>query len=213
MLAMMTCNTPPFVAPTGGLEAKIGTNPLCFAIPTGREYPLVLDMAISPAVGKIRVALQKGEKIPEGWALDKYGQPTTDPQAALDGVVLPVGGPKGYGLGLVVDVLSGVLSGGNYGSRITHPLLDFDHIPNLGNFILVLNIEKVMYLSLFKERLERLIEDIKSGKKLPGVTDIYIPGELEYRMSQRGLKEGIPVNKENYKELKTMACEFGIEFY
>jgi len=166
MIGMITCNTPPFVAPPGGREARIGTNPICFAIPTGKEFPIVLDMAISPPVGKIRLALKKGEKIPEGWALDSEGRPTTDPAEALKGVLLPVGSSKGFGLGLVVEVLSGVLSGANYSMRITHPLLDMEHTPNLGNFIMVVNVEGFIPFSKSIKRVDKLVNYIKSCKKV-----------------------------------------------
>src|SRR5919198_3062170 len=105
--------------PTGGRVKLVGNNPLAYAIPTGREAPLVLDMATSVvAGGKLDVARLRGEQIPLGWALDKDGQPTTDPVAARQGALLPLGGPKGYGLAVVLDVLCGVLSGGRFGKEL-----------------------------------------------------------------------------------------------
>jgi len=207
MIGVIMCNTPPLVAPSGGIEARLGTNPLCAAVPTGKSFPIVLDMATSTAAGaKILLAEQKGEKIPEGWALDKEGHSTTNPSAARKGVLLPVGGPKGYGLGLVIDILSGVLSGANYGVKVPSSLPKLNNpIPNLGVFIHIINIENFMPIIEFKKRINQDIDSIKSSKKLPGVSEILIPGELEFRTEQKRIKEGIPINIKTWREIEKYA--------
>ena len=143
LIAYIMCNTPPFVATMGAAEPVIGTNPICWCIP-GKEFPIVLDMAISPARGKIKNAAAAGKPIPEGWALDKNGRPTTDAAAALEGMLLPIAGHKGYGIGVVVEVFSALLTGGKYGKNVTHPLDDYDHKPTCGKFIMALDPSKIM---------------------------------------------------------------------
>lgn len=164
----------------------------------------------SVAKGKIRLALQKNEKIPIGWALDKKGLSTTDPKAALEGVLFPLGGHKGYGLGLMVDILSGVLSGANYGTKIPNPLLNMNIRPNLGNFIMVINTKNSMPVVKFKYRVNEFIEEIKSSKKMSSISEIFIPGEIEFRTEMRRLKEGIPIDISNYESLKKLANKFHI---
>jgi len=208
MIGFITCSSPPAVAPTGGIEARLGTNPFCFAVPTDEKYPIVLDMSTaSVAKGKILLALQKNEKIPIGWALNKEGSNTDDPQAALEGVLLPLGGYKGYGLGLIVDIFSGVLSGANFGLSITNPLYNMNHIPNLGNFIMAIDINHITPMMDFKKRVNELIEEIKSSKKLSSVSEIFVPGEIEFREENKRLKEGIPINAKSYETLKKIANE------
>lgn len=211
MIGITMCNVSPCVAPTGGKDARIGTNPICFAIPTGKKFPIVLDMAITNAsVGKIRVALDKGEKIPEGWALDKDGRPTTDPDAALKGVIQPIGGPKGYGLGLIVDILSGILSGANYGRKITHPFFDMNHTPNIGMFFLAINIESFAPFGAFIKRIDQFIDDIKTCPTIEAISEILVPGEPEFRSMQKGHKKGIPIEKSSWQQLESLACELNI---
>jgi LDH2 family malate/lactate/ureidoglycolate dehydrogenase len=211
MIGFITCSSPPAMAPTGGIEAKLGTNPFCFAIPTGKEYPIVLDMATSSvAKGKIRLALKKNEKIPEGWALDKEGLSTTDPKAALEGVLFPLGGYKGYGLGLMVDIFSGVLSGANFSTKITNPLYNMDTSPNLGNFIMVIDIGNSMPVGKFKRRINELIEGIKSSKKMSSISEIFIPGEIEFRTEMKRLEEGIPISNSNYESIRQQPNKFHI---
>jgi len=205
MIGLATCNAPAFMAPWGGRERKLGTNPLSIAAPIGKEFPFVLDMATTAtSVGKIRVAAQKEEKIPEGWALDAEGRPTTDPNEALKGVLLPMGGPKGYGLALAIDIVCGVLSGASFGSKLPHPIFDLTTFPNLGAVIAAININSFMRLEEYYRRVKELIDDIKSCKPAQGFSEVLIPGELEYRVEQERLKNGIPVLEETWKELQKL---------
>lgn len=199
MLAYIMCNTPPFVAALGSAEPAIGTNPVCWCIP-GKEFPIVLDMAISPARGKIKNAAAAGKPIPEGWALDKNGNPTTDPKAALEGVLLPVAGHKGYGIGVIVEVFSALLSGGAYGRNMTHPLDNYDQAPNCGNFIMALDPAKIMPQEEFISRVDDYVKLVKSSKKASPDAEILFPGELEHRSELRVSQNGLEVADEVYRQ-------------
>ncbi len=203
VIAYITTNTPPFVAATGGAEPAVGTNPLCWAIP-GTKFPVVLDMAISPARGKIKNAMSKGESIPEGWAISKYGKPTTDAKEAMEGVLLPIAGPKGYGLGVITEILSGILSGGKYASYMTHPLDDYEHTPDIGNFMIFIDFKKIIDENQFENRLEDYIKILKSGKKSEGVKEIFIPGEIENNKVE-SLNDEIDVDSNVYNEIYMLA--------
>jgi L-2-hydroxycarboxylate dehydrogenase (NAD+) len=137
LMVMVFTNAPPAVAPHGSLKSLFGTNPICFGTPTGSKVPFILDTSISMINrGKIRVAAREGTKIPEGVALDKYGKPTTNPKKALEGVQLPIAGFRGSGLAWMVDILSGVLTGGNHAGRVKDPFTDFSGPQNIGHLFL-----------------------------------------------------------------------------
>ena len=203
LIAYIMCNTPPFVATMGAAEPVIGTNPICWCIP-GKEFPIVLDMAISPARGKIKNAAAAGKPIPEGWALDKNGRPTTDAAAALEGMLLPIAGHKGYGIGVVVEVFSALLTGGKYGKNVTHPLDDYDHKPNCGNFIMALDPSKIMAEEDFVRRVDDYVQMVKSSKKSSPDADILFPGELEHRNELLVAERGLEISDETYQQYKSM---------
>jgi len=129
LISIIFTNAPPAIAPHGALKALFGTNPICFGTPTASKIPFILDTSVSMINrGKIRVAAKLGNKIPEGVALDKYGKPTTDAKKALEGIQLPIAGFRGSGLAWMVDILSGVFTGGNHAGRVKDPFNDFsDH--------------------------------------------------------------------------------------
>jgi LDH2 family malate/lactate/ureidoglycolate dehydrogenase len=194
MVGIVMSNSAPSMPPWGGAEPFLGTNPLSFAIPGGKEGPVVLDMSSSVvARGKIRRADRTKEAIPLGWALDETGAPTTDPTAALKGTLLPIGGPKGYGLALMIDVLAGMLSGSSYG-----PNVKTFHQPlgptGIGVLSMAIDIEKFMPLNQFKQLMESYVESIKQSKKAKGVSRIYLPGEIELEKERKSLDEGIPLS-------------------
>ncbi len=133
LITMIFTNAPPAVAPHGALKSLFGTNPICFGTPTGSKIPFILDTSISVINrGKIRVAARNNQKIPEGVALDKFGKPTTDAKKALAGVQLPIAGFRGSGLAWMVDILSGVLTGGNHAGKVKDPFDDFSGPLNIG---------------------------------------------------------------------------------
>jgi len=204
-------NTVPLMAPTGGNQAMIGNNPLSIAAPAGKEKPVIFDMACSVAArGKIILAAKKGEKIPLGWAIDKDGLPTEDAKAALDGLILPVAGHKGYGLALMVDVLSGVLMGANFGPGVG-PLYNNPGTQGIGHLLAAINIEAFMPLAEFKARMDQMIRDIKGSKKAKGVEQIYLPGEIEMGIEAKRRREGIPLSRAVYDELCGLGQKLGVK--
>jgi LDH2 family malate/lactate/ureidoglycolate dehydrogenase len=184
--------------PTGGREKMVGNNPLAYAIPTGRETPLVLDMATSVvAGGKLDVARLKGEPIPLGWALDKEGHPTTDPVAARQGALLPLGGPKGYGLAVVLDVLCGVLSGGRFGKGLG--------LRGSSHFFEVYQIESFTPYDEFIARMGDMVDQLHNCPPAEGSSGVMLPGEIEHRLRQRRLQEGLPLEDTLVQELNVLA--------
>ena len=173
MCCMILGNSAPAIAPTGGRKALLGTNPICFAFPTGdKDHPIILDMATSiVSRGKIRLAARNDEKIPEGWALDSNGKPTTDPLEAIKGSLIPIGNYKGYGLSLAVDILAGLLTGSAFGSDV-NPLNHPNKFSRHGHFMLVLNPEFFLSSKDYTESINRLIKEIKSSGE-----NVLLPGE------------------------------------
>jgi LDH2 family malate/lactate/ureidoglycolate dehydrogenase len=204
MVGIVMSNSAPSMSPWGGTEPFLGTNPISIAIPGGEEGAVVLDMSSSVvARGKIRRAQRMKERIPLGWALDDTGTPTTDPVAALKGSLLPIGGPKGYGLALVIDVLAGLLSGSQYG-----PEVKTFHQPlgptGIGVFTMAIDIERFMPLNQFKQLLAFYIRSIKKSKRAKDVARIYLPGEIEFEKEKKSLAEGIELDLSVVKSLNQM---------
>lgn len=188
--------------PTGGREKMVGNNPLAYAIPTGREAPLVLDMATSVvAGGKLDVARLRNQAIPLGWALDKEGHPTTDPVAARQGALLPLGGPKGYGLALVLDILCGVLSGGRFGKGLG--------MPGSSHFFEAIQIEAFTAYDEFLERMGDLVDQLHNCPPAEGSAGVLLPGEIEHRLRQQRLADGVPLEDTLVKELNAVAVSVG----
>ncbi len=217
LIGLSLTNTRPLVAPTWSMEKIIGTNPIAIAIPTKGE-PYVLDMATSVApVGKLEVATRLGKKIPLGWGIDPEGKLTEDPQLARKGALLPLGGigeemggHKGYGLSFVVDVISGVLTGANFG-----PFVGETQGPkpsNVGHFFGAMRIDAFMPLDEFKERMSKYIELIKKSKKLPGAEEIYVAGEKSAYTEKVRKEKGVALDLKTLEMLKKTGEEFGIPF-
>jgi len=178
------------ISPWGGAEAFFGTNPISIAVPGGDDS-LALDMSSSVvARGKIRRAHRQGEKIPVGWGLDESGMPTDDPGAALKGTLLPIGGPKGYGLAFMVDVLAGMLSGAAFGRDVQsfHQLMG---PTGVGALLLAINVERFMPLGQFRALMTGYVESIRGSRKAKGTARIYLPGEIEAEKEQTSRARGI----------------------
>lgn len=206
MIGFCVTNASAHMAPWGGIKPLLGTNPIAIAVPAGIYPPVVLDMATSiVARGKILLAAKKDEKIPLGWALDKEGNSTQDPQEALHGSILPLGGPKGYGLSLMVDILAGVLTGALYGGNIPSMTENFTKPLNEGIFLIAFKIANFMPVKVFKQRMDDLIREIKESPKAPGVEEIFLPGEIEYRASLERIENGIPLSETIVNELNLLA--------
>jgi len=212
MLGVAMNNGPAILPPFGGRTPTVATNPFSVAVPAGAERPIVLDMATSiVAGGKLRLAAKKGLPIPEGWALDRNGVPTTDPGEALfHGFIQWAGGYKGFGLATVVEVLSGVLSGGLFG-RDVPAMRDFGRDPLITSaFFMAINVETFMPLAEFGARVDRLIGHVKSSAPAPGVEEVFVAGELEFRRQAERARDGIPLSDVVCRELERLAAEHGI---
>ena len=211
MIAMMTADSgrsPKAVAPFGGAEAKLGTNPISMAIPSDLPGPFCLDMATSAvAAGKINLAIAKGSAIPEGWIVDKSGNPTTNPGDFKDGgVLLPLGGPeghKGYGLSAMVEILSGILPGLGFGVEPTGRHND-------GVFMACFKVSALRDLPTFKKEVGEFAAYLKATKPMAGFTEVLYPGEVEYRREQERLKTGIEVEDKTWKVLMDWGKKLGV---
>jgi len=203
MIGIAMANSSKSVAPYGGRERLLSTSPISYAFPTEKETPFVLDIATSVcAEGKVRVKLHKGEKLPDGWIIDKDGNPSNNPKDYYEGgAILPLGGDsvgyKGFGLALVVDVLSGILPGAGCSYEAEKK--------GNGVFFEVIDIQSLMPVNEFKRQIDRLIRTIKSSKLRPGFKEILTPGEPEFRTEQKRLKEGIYLPEKTWEEIKSIA--------
>ncbi|WP_141585321.1 Ldh family oxidoreductase [Actinomadura sp. WMMA1423] len=194
-VGVAAANTRPLMPAPGGAEPVTGNNPLAIAVPRSGRAPVVLDMALSEAaLGKIRLAAQENRPIPAHWATDAQGRPTTDPQAALAGMLLPAAGPKGYGLALAIDVLAGVLSGGAYGSGVNGLYKD-TAVPNdCAHFFLALDVAAFGDPGRFAERLEDLLGQVTGARRAPGTDRLLLPGQLEESRAAAAREKGVPVS-------------------
>ena len=207
----LTSNGGPAMAPWGGRRKIIGTNPWSVAAPAGRHPPFLMDMAnTGVARGKIYLARNRREKIPEGWAIDKDGAPTTDPQAAIDGIILPMAGHKGYAIAMMVDILSGVLTGGGFLSQVHSPYQTADR-SQCGHFMIALNIEALQPLAEFNRRMEQYIAEIKSVPLAQGFDEIFYPGEMEARNDTVNRCEGLLLPEDTRAGLAAIAAETGLK--
>ena len=204
LIAICFTNAPPAIAPYGAKKSLFGTNPICFGTPTNSKIPFILDTSVSMINrGKIRRAAKLGLKIPSGVALDKFGKPTTDPKKALEGVQLPIAGFKGSGLAWMVDILSGVFTGGNHSGKVKDPFDDFTGPQNIGHLFIVIKSE----LFVGKKYNKRIEENIKTIKKLPkikGVKEILYPGQNKYQRYKNNLKKEIKIPKNVFIEIKSL---------
>lgn len=209
--AILTTNASPAMAPVGGREKAVGSNPWSLSAPAGEYGTAVLDISnTAVARGKIYAARQSGEPIPEGWALDADGRPTTDPVAALaDGLVLPMGGHKGYAISFMIDVFSGVLTGSSFGSSVVGPYRNDDR-SGAGHLAIALDIERLQPLAQFNARMGELVAEVKRVPKAPGYDEIYFPGEVEDQNLRRNAAAGIRLPAMTVAELCELAASCGI---
>ncbi|HXN97139.1 MAG TPA: Ldh family oxidoreductase [Candidatus Acidoferrales bacterium] len=218
-------NSTMLVAPLWGAERMLGTNPIAIAFPGKDEPPIVIDMATSAAAyGKIEIALRRGEPIPEGWAVDSQGRPTTNPNDMVDGgALLPLGsdrdrgGHKGYGLAIMVDVLCGVLSGANWGP-FAPPFALRQEIPKrsvgkgIGHFFGAMRIDGFMDGDSFKRQIDDYIRVFRATKPAPGTNGPLIPGDPEREMEQVRSKKGVPLVLPVVEELRDISRKTGVPF-
>jgi len=205
LIGFACANFVPVVAPPGSRTAVFGTNPMAYAIPAQRHPSVVLDIATTAGnVLKVRMAAQQGERVPEGIILDRAGQPTTDPGEFLEGgLMAPLGYPhvpyKGFGLALLIDVLSGVLSGSGFAQGMT------TDAP--GNFLWALDVEAFMPRDEFLQRMDKQLDQIKQGERLPGVDELVAPGERgQHRYLKLTARGVVPISPASWDALMT-SCD------
>jgi LDH2 family malate/lactate/ureidoglycolate dehydrogenase len=211
MIGLAATSALPTMAPWGGVDKVLGINPLAVAIPAGEEPPVVLDIAFSASShGKIRIYDQKGLPIPAGWATDAQGRPTTDARAALDGLLLPIGGYKGTGLALVTGLLATLLSGASFGTELGN-MVDGPSPGADGHFFMAIQIGAFADVARFKERLDSIICRLRSSRRAPGAARIYLPGEREAEAERSYGEQGIPLNEETLAGLVATAQRLGVD--
>jgi LDH2 family malate/lactate/ureidoglycolate dehydrogenase len=218
MIGISLTNSQPLVAPTYGRKRLLGTNPIAIAAPAQTSKAFVLDMATSIVpIGKVTYYDKAGESLPEGWAVDANGKETTSPKEVLEGGALyPLGGPdilrgyKGYGLAMLVDILSGVLSGSAFGKNVSDPKNPGP--ANVGHFFAAIRLDAFRDPDDFKKDMEALFDQLRSAEKAEGQDRIYIHGEKEFELAQKYQVEGIPLLEEVVKSLVSAGESAGTAF-
>ena len=199
------------VPPWGGLDLLLSTNPIAVAIPAREEPPVVLDMATTVvAYGKIKTAAQRGESIPEGWMIDRGGNPLTDPRRAAEGFLVPVGGYKGYGLAMILGLLAGTLNGAAMGSDVVDFNKDQTTPTNTGQFIAAIDVKAFADVETFKRDVDRIVREMRSSDRLPDVERIRVPGEGSAATFLERSRSGIPIPDELLQALDSLAEELAI---
>ncbi len=228
LIGVSLSNSTPDVVPTFGRTVMIGTNPISVTVPAGRENPFFLDMAtaVVPS-GKLETYNRKGQKIPLGWGVDEKGRPCDDPgriwnnmRGGIGGGLLPLGGAgeefsghKGYGLGLVVDILSGVLSGSANTTLVYPKTPEGKPLPSLvGHFFGCLRVDFFRDLEEFKHDMDEMIRRLKKAPKAEGAERIYIHGEKEFACEEKYRRDGIPLYHKVYENLKAIGAELSVRF-
>lgn len=204
MIGITFSNSPAQMAPIGGIEKLIGTNPMAISIPAEKENPIIYDIATSQvAKSKIKEALQEGRDIPIDWATDSKGIPTTDPKEAINGLVLPMAGYKGYGLSVCIDILSGLISGASYLNNVGR-FYGNENCMNVGFTMIAMDPVQILDTTFF-EKVDEYIRKIKNSTKAENQMDIKIPGENRIELKKQNLKEGIELNEDTMEKLKNYA--------
>jgi LDH2 family malate/lactate/ureidoglycolate dehydrogenase len=202
----------PRLAPTGGTLPLFGNNPLALAVPGNGEFPVLVDFATgSIAAGNLELAAASGTPIPPGVARDLEGRPTTDPRVALQGTIVPIAEHKGYGLTLLIEVLAGLLGGSPYFGVEKKRVDDHVRDKGIGHFFMAIDPSRFMPLPQFKEAVGRMVARTKASPRMPGVGEIFLPGELEARRRQERLRDGIPLAVPTVEMLRVLGRECGAE--
>jgi len=205
-------NAPPHMAPFGGRERFLGTNPLAVGIPAGSQPPLVFDASTSVvARGKIIVAAQESKPIPLGWAIDKAGNPTTDAAAGLAGSVLPFGGPKGSAISFMIDIICGVLSGAGYAHHL-NTLENLSALQDLGHVFVAVRTDLFMSAEEFGRRMDEILIMLKNSAPAAGIARVLVPGEIERQNEARNRAMGVPLVPSIVAQLANLATELGLPF-
>ena len=210
-IAFLTTNASPAMAPWGGREKLVGNNPWSIAAPAGRHAPMVMDIAnTGVARGKVYLARQRGEPIPEGWAINAAGAPTTDAQEAIDGIILPMAQHKGYIISMMMDVLAGVLTGSGFGAQVHGPY-QADKRSCCGHMMIAMDVAAFQPPDEFAVRMEQLVAAIKAVPVAAGYDEVFYPGEIEARNDARQRREGIVLPADTLADLAKIARENGLD--
>jgi L-2-hydroxycarboxylate dehydrogenase (NAD+) len=197
--------------PWGSTENLLGTNPIAVAIPAEEEPPIVLDMAPTVAAfGKVRLKMQRGEELPVGWMIGRDGKPLTDPKRAEQGLLLPIGDYKGYGLSLIVGLLAGTLNQAAFGREVVDFVKEQGKATNTGHAIVAVAVEAFAPAAAFKRQVDAAIRAMRGAQRLPGVERIWLPGEQSHLKRQDRTKNGIPMPKPLRDSLDAAARDLGI---
>ena len=209
MIGLVTTNAAPSIAPYGAKVALVGTNPLCAAIPAANRRPILLDMATSVvARGKIWLAGLAGKKIPLGWALDPEGRPTEDPIAGQAGSLEAIGGAKGAGLSLVIDILCGVMTGTGLSGDV-RLIADLTAPSHTAHLLMAINVARFIDVNVFKNNIDKVIERVKSLPSVSG-SEIFLPGEIELNVEEKRRAEGIPLAANVVEGLNKLAEQYAV---
>lgn len=209
---LATTNGEPAMSPAGGYDAFFGTNPVAASFPTGKGFPIKIDLSTSAvARGNIIAAAKKKAPIPLGWALDINGNPTTDAESALMGTVLTMAGHKGYALALMMEILSSVLSGAAIGAAVGSMYKNLDRKQDVGHFFCLLHIDAFIDREEFIHRIDATIDELKAGRKMAGVDEILVPGERSARAAIENERLGIFISPETMKELEDWCGRLNVE--
>jgi LDH2 family malate/lactate/ureidoglycolate dehydrogenase len=209
-VTILTTNASPAMAPWGGRRKTVGTNPWSIAAPAGSHDVMVMDIAnTAVARGKVYLARQRGEPIPPGWAIDADGAPTTDPAAAIAGVILPMAGHKGYAIALMLDVLSGVLTGSAFGAAVSGPY-QTERSSGCGHLCIALDVAAFGDPDGFARRMEQLVAEVKAVPPAQGFDEVFYPGELEARAAREHLQAGLSLPQQTLEDLRQLASSTGV---
>lgn len=213
LIGITMTNTAPLMAPLGGKERMIGTNPITIAFPAKNKPPVILDIATSlVSFGKIQVAANLNESIPTNWVNDSEGTPTDDPVKGLDGTLQPMAAHKGYGLALMVDMFCSILAKSAYGQNITIiEKLSGPNPENIGHFMMAISPSTFYNYDEFVERVDAYVDYMVNTEKAKGVERIYVPGEIEAEKYAESIKKGVPVREEASDRIMNLCKELNID--
>jgi LDH2 family malate/lactate/ureidoglycolate dehydrogenase len=212
MIGIATTNGSPIMPVWGGKTPLTGPLPITIGVPTAKHRPILLDAALGMSSrGKILYHAEKGMELPPGWLVDADGRPTTDPNwVKKGGWILPIGGHKGWGLILMCEILSGLLTGGAIGRELTNLYDDLDQPQRNGHFVIAIDIASFLDVAGFKARMDAYIDEMKASELAPGFEEILMPGEIEFRKEERQRKDGIVLGKSVVDEVLATAAAIGI---
>ncbi len=199
------------VPPFGGSDLLLGTNPVAIAAPTDDDDPFVLDMASTvAAMGKIKVLAQRDESMPEGWMMGRDGKPLTDPKRRSDGFLLPIGGPKGFGLSVAIGLMAGVVNGAAFGSDVVDFSSDTSSETNTGQFVMALDLSVFGAVQEFKRTTSRAFAEMRASQPLPGYKAVRLPGDGKHVSMSRAHSRGLELNPALFRDLQALAAEQSI---